>query len=136
MRATCNGTDGVCTQCGGAVLPASERRTCPAYLSRRRAAFKAGAVETIREPGAMKQATTYALAVAKWELAGKPTRTQEEIDAVLAICESCPFYTNDKRPRCRRCGCSVNNRPAGLANKIAMATESCPLDPPKWAATA
>lgn len=87
------------------------------------------------EPGMIAKAWNYSEAVARWKLAGSPTRSQQEIDAILEICRACPFYTNNGRPRCKKCGCSVNNQPNGIANKIAMATESCPLDPPKWSAT-
>lgn len=90
----------------------------------------------IKTPSLARQAWTYSKAVARWKLAGSPTRTTEEITSILAICQACPHYTQSDRPRCRLCGCSVNNQPNGLANKIAMATEGCPDDPPKWTAAA
>ena len=89
-----------------------------------------------REPSKARQVYTYSMAVAKWVAAGKPQRTQEEIDATLAICAGCEMFIDDGRPRCRLCGCSVNSQPNGLINKIAMATESCPATPPRWTATA
>ncbi len=75
---------------------------------------------------------SYARAVAHWKAAGSPLRTQEQIEAALAICQTCEHYTAAKRPHCKICGCLLNSAPHGLANKIAMATEHCPLDPPKW----
>lgn len=101
-----------------------------AYLAEQRAA------NATIEPGMLAKAWNYSEAVTRWKLAGSPTRSQAEIDAILTICKACPFYTETDRPRCRKCGCSVNNQPNGITNKIAMATESCPLDPPKWEATA
>lgn len=75
-------------------------------------------------------------AVARWVAAGSPGRSQQEIDEVLTICRACDKFTDEGRPRCKLCGCSVNNKPDGLRNKIAMATESCPMKPPKWTAAA
>ena len=77
---------------------------------------------------------SYSAAITRWKLAGSPTRSQEDIDRIYSICETCKFFANAKRPHCKLCGCSLNRSPNGLVSKIAMATESCPLDPPKWAA--
>lgn len=102
-----------------------------AYLAEQRAAN-----ETI-EPGVLQQAWNYTAALERWTLAGRPVRSPERIAEILAICEACPMYLGDaKRPRCKLCGCSINNLPRGTQNKIAMATEHCPLDPPKWEAEA
>lgn len=84
------------------------------------------------EPGTATQTWHYASAVWKWKAAGSPSRSQPEIDRILAICQDCPEFIDDARPRCRLCGCSINAAPNGLVNKIAMATESCPAKPPKW----
>ena len=48
-----------------------------------------------------------------------------ERDRRWALCLACPNLVND---RCKLCGCHF------LA-KIELATERCPLDPPKWEAT-
>lgn len=90
------------------------------------------ATPALPEPGLAQQAWTYASAVEKWLLAGSPTRTQAEIDRIFAICQSCPMFVAEARPRCRLCGCSLNKAPHGLMNKIAMATEGCPKLPPLW----
>lgn len=72
----------------------------------------------------------YADAVRRWNKAGRPTRTKEEIDEILnAICRPCPHYLK-KSKTCQICGCSVNSVENGFRNKIAMATESCPAG--KW----
>src|SRR5690606_7641923 len=40
-------------------------------------------------PGIIKRAGRYTKAVSKWIAAGRPTRSQDEIDALLAICQTC-----------------------------------------------
>lgn len=70
---------------------------------------------------------TYARAVAKWLDAGRPKRTDEQVDAIMDICGSCQFY---KGGGCQRCGCRVNRNRNALTNKIRMATENCPIK--KW----
>jgi hypothetical protein len=47
----------------------------------------------------------------------------EERDRRLAICRGCAFY-DLVQARCTKCGCG------GM--KPGLATEHCPLDPPKW----
>ena len=86
------------------------------------------------EPGLLRQAWNYSAAVTAWMLAGSPTRSQAEIDRLLAVCQACPHFASGARPHCRLCGCSLNSAPDGLMNKIAMATESCPDSPPRWTA--
>lgn len=74
-------------------------------------------------------------AIKQWQEAGQPVRTAEEITKLFAICSGCPFLGKDKLrgTYCGKCGCPVNSKatcPTG--NKIAMATEHCPLSPPRW----
>lgn len=89
-------------------------------------------VQHTKEPSLRRQIWTYSKAVARWVAAGSPARSQTEIDAALAICKACEHYAEKKKPHCRVCGCQLNTAPDGLVNKIAMATEHCPLTPPKW----
>ncbi len=92
---------------------------------------------TTAEPGIMSQAWNYSEAVLKWSLAGSPVRSPERIEEILSICKACPFYLDGAtRPRCKLCGCSINNSAEGTKNKIAMATTECPHKPPKWEAEA
>lgn len=131
--------DGICTECG-VPRSAGAIRNCPAKPWKHRVGARVVMQQPPRqpakkavEPGKVRQVASYGKSVAKWELAGRPTRSQEEIERALAICKSCPLYRgNDGRPRCGLCGCSINSLRNGLKNKIAMATEHCPLDPPKW----
>lgn len=78
-------------------------------------------------------AKRYYTAVEKWEAAGSPTRTEEEIARIFAVCESCPNLVPGTPTTCRLCGCWLSKQPDGLSNKIAMATEDCPDRPSRWA---
>lgn len=81
------------------------------------------------EPGLLRRGASFLTAVARWKAAGSPVRSPERIEEILAICQACEHF---QRSRCNKCGCAVNKSPNGLRNKIAMATERCPLQPPKW----
>lgn len=74
----------------------------------------------------------YTQAVARWTAAGFPTREQAEVERIAAeLCRPCEHYRDG---RCARCGCRVTQSGIPLANKIKMATESCPVG--KWGSTA
>lgn len=74
----------------------------------------------------------YAVALARWTRAGCPERTQEQVEARVAICRSCDQFvvTNGDGGRCRKCRCRVSSNGISLVNKARMATEDCPLG--KW----
>lgn len=76
----------------------------------------------------------FAKATARWVAAGRPTRSAAEIESIEAICRACPLFSEEGGPHCTLCGCTINASPHGLENKLAMATESCPADPPLWTA--
>ncbi len=69
----------------------------------------------------------YAGALLKWSTAGYPTRTQSEVDRILAICEDCDEYI---KGRCKKCGCNASASKIAVLNKIRMSTERCLLG--KW----
>ncbi len=48
--------------------------------------------------------------------------SDEEFARRMSICESCPHWTAEKR--CKLCGCRQE--------KLRLATESCPDNPPRW----
>lgn len=136
MSPTCKFENGVCKQCGrknDQVL-----RMCPAYLATKPKLAKVAKPREVRQqrgPGLVQKAWNYAKAVTKWKAAGSPERSQPEIDRIMSICEACEhFRGKGTRPHCNLCGCSLSRIPDGLKSKIAMATESCPLDPPRWVA--
>ena len=68
----------------------------------------------------------FASAMLRWTSSGMPRRTQAEIDERLAICQGCPHFVDD---HCRVCGCPCIETNQ-LINKLALATEACPLE--KW----
>src|SRR5690606_33576924 len=58
-----------------------------------------------------------------WKLAGKPERSQEEIDLIINLyCKPCNRY-NAVTGQCGKCGCV-------LTYKVKMATSQCPEG--KW----
>lgn len=87
------------------------------------------AAEREPPPSFLAKASRYTVAWSRWQLAARPTREQPEIERLLAICHACRHYDPDGQA-CSKCGCCVNARGAGHANKLAMKTESCPIG--KW----
>lgn len=82
-----------------------------------------------KPPGLAQQAVSYAKAVAGWLAEGRPVRPPAEIERIFSICQACDRYDR-QGSRCLRCGCRVNESDQAWKNKIAMATQSCPLG--KW----
>lgn len=82
-------------------------------------------------PGTIAKGVRYSKAMLRWIKAGKPTRTEEQINELLVICKSCDFF-NSEANACSKCGCNINSQVSGLKNKLAMATERCPDNPPRW----
>lgn len=96
---------------------------------RYRALWDGQKIQQKAEPGLAKQAWSYAKALAKWTLAGKPVRTEEQINEIFeSHCQPCEFFRlrKDGQGNCRLCGCKLNKLPEGVKNKIAMLTEGCP----------
>jgi len=78
-------------------------------------------------PSLRQKATRYTLAVTKWIKAGRPRRSPDHILYLLQhVCKPCMYYRN-QNSSCGLCGCQVNNSTLPLANKLAMATEECPI---------
>jgi len=74
------------------------------------------------------RAYRYTRALSRWIKAGRPVRSEVEIKRIYEnFCNPCEDYD---KGMCRYCGCRVNLMPAAPLNKIAMATEECPLA--KW----
>ena len=68
----------------------------------------------------------FANAMFRWASSGMPRRTQAEIDERLEICQACPHFVDN---HCQVCGCPCVETNQ-LINKLALATETCPLE--KW----
>lgn len=66
-------------------------------------------------------------AIRRWVASGRPTRTKEEIQHLFDThCKGCEMYDAVKHA-CKSCGCNVSQDGDPLDNKLAMATEHCPL---------
>ena len=76
----------------------------------------------------------YARALIHWVWMGRPMRTQKEIEHIYdAYCSPCSeLVVKDKGSECAICGCRLDRTKVSVKNKIALATTSCPADPPKW----
>ena len=74
-----------------------------------------------------EKVTNYFGAIRRWVASGRPTRSQEEIERLYNDhCKGCERYDKEKHA-CKNCGCAVSTDSSPLGNKLAMATESCPL---------
>jgi len=112
----------------GKCAPRSERTPAGAVNCRLCDDFEQAA-----EPGWAKLAKNLVTAEAKWVLAGRPTRSPEEIGKLMSICSGCAFLKTSKNGAtyCGKCGCPVSlSLEYPSRNKLAMATESCPIQ--KW----
>jgi hypothetical protein len=77
-------------------------------------------------PTVARMARAFTDATAKWWKAGRPTRSEEEMDSILEDkCRPCKYFSEDRgKPRCKICGCTLQKN--GIVSKLKMATESCP----------
>jgi len=67
----------------------------------------------------------YAVALKRWMAAGRPTRTDEEVAAIEAICKTCGKY-EPIEGRCSVCGCKILTPGIAILSKARLATENCP----------
>lgn len=85
-----------------------------------------------RQKGLAQRLVDWRSAVQRWKAAGKPERSQEEVDWIIhECCEPCKQY-DDKWKQCKLCGCFCRKKGRAEFNKPRMLTERCPLNPPKW----
>lgn len=78
----------------------------------------------------MEKAYRYTRALSRWIKAGRPARSDEVIISIFENhCFRCSDYDENSKS-CNQCGCRVNTKNNPLSNKIAMATENCPIG--KW----
>lgn len=84
------------------------------------------APEPPEPPGLVRRAISYTEALARWTAAGRPERSDKEVERVFhQQCKPCKWYDGE-RQICRGCGCRVAENGYAVLNKIKMATESCP----------
>ncbi len=71
--------------------------------------------------------------LARWVLAGRPIRSDEQMGKIFSICEQCPEFERYAPGcdfgHCKVCGCNLDKTDKGR-NKIAWGTTKCPLN--KW----
>jgi hypothetical protein len=79
--------------------------------------------------GIVTKAAHYLQALTAWTFAGWPTRSDEEVAAVVVICRACKYF-NQAYEACSLCGCTVNEDSMAVKNKAKMKTEICPKG--KW----
>lgn len=78
-------------------------------------------------PNLLEKVMNYSAAVRKWVAAGRPERTQDEIESIYnEHCSKCAMF-DVKRKVCNSCGCPASTDQPPLRNKLKMATEACPL---------
>lgn len=66
-------------------------------------------------------------AIRRWVAQGRPRRTPKEIEEIFENhCKGCEMYDQENHA-CKSCGCAVSKGSEPLENKLAMATEHCPL---------
>ena len=106
-----------CVHCHQPIKRATIRRMC--------SALSVATVLAEKELSWASKASNYAAALVKWIKAGRPARTQAEINQLLT--EHCTPCDRFKNGSCSSCGCRVNRDTLPFKNKLAMATESCPL---------
>jgi len=83
-----------------------------------------------RQPGITQKVVRYTRALSRWIKAGRPVREKSEIVKIFEThCEPCEAF-DERSASCSHCGCRVNTSHIAPLNKIAMATEQCPLE--KW----
>ena len=82
------------------------------------------------KPSLAKRILTYTQAVAEWIAAGRPERSDEEVQHIYKEhCEPCSWRKRRSNV-CRGCGCRVAAYGMAVTNKIKMATQHCPRN--KW----
>ena len=87
-------------------------------------------MNTVKQPGITHKVIHYTRALSRWIKAGRPIRKESEIiDFFRNDCRPCTDY-DQETSSCHHCGCRVNESIIAPLNKIAMATEHCPLE--KW----
>lgn len=83
-------------------------------------------------PGIVQQGWNYTKAVARWIAAGRPVRSNERVREIFeTLCQRCEHF-DAGHGSCRLCGCRVRRDGPAFTNKLRMATERCPMNPPKW----
>ena len=74
----------------------------------------------------------YGRAMVRWIARGRPVRSDARVQEIFdTFCRPCRHFDAEKQT-CQLCGCRVRRDGPAAANKLRMATERCPADPPRW----
>jgi hypothetical protein len=86
--------------------------------------------EAVNYPPLSMQAWFYKEALIRWNKAGRPKRSDEEVKELLnGHCKACSWF-DSKKSRCKGCGCAVSEGAIAIFNKLRMGSEHCPQE--KW----
>ena len=84
--------------------------------------------EVPQYPKLSLQMWLYKEALLRWQKAGRPKRSDKEVESLLnTYCKKCDWYDPEKE-RCKGCGCAVTSGAVAIFNKLRMATEKCPRE--------
>jgi len=84
----------------------------------------------VEYPPLSMQLWFYKEALVRWNKAGRPKRSDEEVKEILSNhCQTCSWF-DAKKQRCKGCGCAVSESSIAVFNKLRMGTERCPQE--KW----
>jgi hypothetical protein len=73
----------------------------------------------------------YKEAIIRWNKAGRPKRSDEEVKELLeGHCKAGCSWFDPEKGRCKGCGCAVSEGSLAIFNKLRMGTEHCPQE--KW----
>lgn len=79
-------------------------------------------------PAMSMQMWLYKEALVRWNKAGRPVRSAEEVEEIItAHCKPCDWYDAEAK-RCKGCGCKVTTSSVAVFNKAKMLTEHCPKE--------
>ena len=109
--------------------PEEAKPPCPTISVSRDQTAKVQRVIPAEEPTLAAMAENFAGAVSRWVESGMQVVTKEEYDRRAAICDACKFWDGKARMGLGKCsapGCGCTRL------KRWLATERCPLKPPKW----
>ena len=76
-------------------------------------------------PSILRKGTNYIQAWIKWVRAGRPERTDEQVQELRQICQGCPMF-NGQICTHENCGCNVTSSGSILGDKLRWLSESCP----------
>lgn len=123
-------TEAACKVCLGCPMPKSLNRvTVSIGMARLRTenpeTYERKTPESIQylvDVGAGEAVKRYVQSTTEWVQAGRPSRTDDEVLAILKVCGGCEEWTGHS---CKICGCEINDS-TGWTNKARRTTEHCP----------